>query len=808
MLKVGTFIQNRYEIISRIGTGGMADVYKAKDHKLNRFVAVKVLKKEFREDKVFISKFNAEAQSAAGLAHANIVNVYDVGEEAGINYIVMELVEGITLKEYISNKGRLTVREATSIALQISAGLEAAHNNGIIHRDVKPQNIIISTDGKVKVTDFGIARAASTNTINSGVMGSVHYSSPEQARGGYSDEKSDIYSLGITMYEMLTGKVPFDGDTAVAVALRHLQEDLHGPKELVPEIPESTNRIVMKCTQKSPDRRYSNMSDLIRDLRESLVNPDGDFVSIMTPDHTSRTIIMSKEEVDQINAEQRMMPSYDESLDVGAAAGLHDQEPGVQKNRAYQPGSYYQKSQYQGVASERSDVGYDADRWNADYEAENTERGYDPYYDAYDDPDDYAIHRGKREADYRLDESFVPKKDTKHFDEDDEVGLNPKLEKVVTVGGIIVAVIIGCVFLSLLANAFGILNFGSHGKKTDKKNKTEMTETLTEEGTEKTSEQTQQVSVPSILGRTEKEALEQLAGFGLNGIKIEETTQANGYEPGQVCEQSPSSGEMVSRESTVSYKIVAAEAAFELKDLKNIEQSQAQAFLLTQGLQCQLDTTQYSDTVENGYVISTEPQAGSMVHAGDQITLYISQGKQTEAQPVSYVALWDLYGYTQERAEEALSMLDLIPEYEYEASSTVATGLVIRQSAAPNEQIPRGSTVTITLSTGPDPAGTAAQEQPSAEPVQIQDQNGIWKCNASLSEPVGYTGQAVRITLEQGGAESTIYEGSVTFPYELQVQGASGETTGTAYIYLLNPETGEVESKIEYPGITFVQVNG
>ena len=210
MLKEGMFIQDRYEIISKIGSGGMADVYKAKDHTLNRFVAVKVLKPEFRKDKGFITKFRVEAQSAAGLAHPNIVNVYDVGEDNGISFIVMELVEGITLKEYIEKKGRLAVREATSIAIQVSMGLQAAHNNGIVHRDVKPQNIIISTDGKVKVTDFGIARVATSNTISSNVMGSVHYSSPEQARGGYSDYKSDIYSLGITMYEMLTGHVPFD----------------------------------------------------------------------------------------------------------------------------------------------------------------------------------------------------------------------------------------------------------------------------------------------------------------------------------------------------------------------------------------------------------------------------------------------------------------------------------------------------------------------------------------------------------------------------------------------------------------------
>ncbi len=280
MLKEGMFVQERYEIINRIGAGGMADVYKAKDHKLNRFVAVKVLKPEFRADSAFISKFRVEAQSAAGLAHPNIVNVYDVGDDNGVQFIVMELVEGITLKEYIEKKGRLAVREATSIAIQVSMGLEAAHHNSIVHRDVKPQNIIISTDGKVKVADFGIARAASSNTINSNVMGSVHYSSPEQARGGYSDYKSDIYSLGITMYEMLTGHVPFDGDTTVAIAIKHLQEEMQSPRKYVPDLPKSIVQIIYKCTQKSPDRRYDDMAELIRDLKESLVNPDGDFVQI------------------------------------------------------------------------------------------------------------------------------------------------------------------------------------------------------------------------------------------------------------------------------------------------------------------------------------------------------------------------------------------------------------------------------------------------------------------------------------------------------------------------------------------------
>lgn len=300
MLKTGMIIAERYEILGKIGSGGMADVYKAKDHKLNRFVAVKVLKPEFREDTTFIRKFRSEAQAAAGLTHPNIVNVFDVGDDEGVYYIVMELIEGITLKEYISKKGKLSIKEATSIAIQVSMGLEAAHSHGIVHRDVKPQNIIISMDGKVKVTDFGIARAASSNTISSNVMGSVHYSSPEQVRGGYSDEKSDIYSLGITMYEMVTGKVPFDGDTTVAIAIKHLQEEMVPPSIYTPELPNSLEQIIFKCTQKSVDRRYSRMEDVIADLKHSLIDPQGDFVKLASVDNDAKTVVISDEELGEI----------------------------------------------------------------------------------------------------------------------------------------------------------------------------------------------------------------------------------------------------------------------------------------------------------------------------------------------------------------------------------------------------------------------------------------------------------------------------------------------------------------------------
>ena len=299
MIETGMIIADRYEVEKKIGAGGMADVYKAKDHTLGRCVAIKVLKPEFCEDMNFVSKFRAEAQAAAGLEHPNIVNIYDVGSQDGFYYIIMEYVQGITLKTYIEKKGRLNYKETLSIAIQVARGIQAAHAKNIIHRDIKPQNIIISTDGKVKVTDFGIARAVSENTIHSDVMGSVHYASPEQARNGYVSNRSDIYSLGIVMYEMVTGRVPYDGDSTVAVAIKHLQDEMVPPSEYAPDVPVSLEKIILKCTQKSADRRYDSMESLLVDLRKSLLSPDEDFVDLV-PYNQGKTRVLTDDEVKEI----------------------------------------------------------------------------------------------------------------------------------------------------------------------------------------------------------------------------------------------------------------------------------------------------------------------------------------------------------------------------------------------------------------------------------------------------------------------------------------------------------------------------
>ena len=278
----GRLLGNRYEIIEKIGNGGMAMVYKAKCHVLNRFVAVKILRDEFTTDEEFIKRFEVEAQAAASITHPNIVSVYDVGREGNLYYIVMELIRGKTLKEIIIEaEGPLPWKWSVNIAIQIASALDVAHKNNIVHRDIKPHNIIITEDGVAKVTDFGIAKAVSNSTMTAfgTTIGSVHYFSPEHARGGYTDAKSDIYSLGVVMYEMLTGKVPFDADTPVSVALKHMQEEPVEPIQLNEKIPNAVNEIILKAMRKDSSLRYQSAAAMLSDLNQALKNPDGEFVN-------------------------------------------------------------------------------------------------------------------------------------------------------------------------------------------------------------------------------------------------------------------------------------------------------------------------------------------------------------------------------------------------------------------------------------------------------------------------------------------------------------------------------------------------
>lgn len=729
MLKEGMFIQERYEIISKIGSGGMADVYKAKDHKLNRFVAVKVLKSEFRKDKAFITKFRVEAQSAAGLAHPNIVNVYDVGEENGISFIVMELVEGITLKEYIEKKGRLAVREATSIAIQVSMGLQAAHNNDIVHRDVKPQNIIISTDGKVKVTDFGIARAATSNTISSNVMGSVHYSSPEQARGGYSDYKSDIYSLGITMYEMLTGHVPFDGDTTVAIAIKHLQEEMQSPRKYVPDLPKSTVQIIYKCTQKSPDRRYGDMEELIGDLKESLVNPEGDFVKIAMLDNHAHTVVVSKEELNKIKEGRGEVQPPEDTYQQNIAVGNQNMGQGMpQQGMQYGQGGYNGYQNYGG--------------------------GY------YQEPEE----------------------------DDEDSGVNPKLEKFMTIGSIVVGALILCIFLALVGSAVGLFDLGFLAGGSSKQ--TEQSETA--------AETSGQVEVPSILGKTEDEAKEMLADYGL-GLEFAGEEPSTDYEDGQIMAQQPVEGEMVERNTTISYTISTGSDMVAIPDLENESLSDAQSALEKLGLKSEKEYV-YDISVDEGKVSYTSPGTGTEVEKGSVVTLYISTGGEDSddsgedgtSEPVS---MPDVKGQSSDAAQSMLENMGLAVKIETVEDDQYEDGEVIDQDIDAGESVDKGTMITLTVN-----KLSGGQSGDSSE--STESKNKKYSTDVKLYAPKDYNGEKVRIELVQDGKTTTLVDGeAVEFPYRLKTSSDS-DSSGVAYVYVLDDD-GEVTKKVEYEGVPF-----
>ena len=568
MLKEGVILGERYESINRSGSGGMADVYKAMDEKLNRMVAVKVLKPEFREDKTFIAKFRTEAQAAAGLSHPNVVNVFDVGEDRGVYYIVMELVEGITLKDYINRKGKLSVKEATSIAIQVSMGLEAAHNRGIVHRDVKPQNIIISTDGKVKLSDFGIAKATSSNTISSNVMGSVHYSSPEQVRGGYSDYKSDIYSLGITLYEMVTGRVPFDGDTTVAIAIKHLQEEIEAPSKYTPNLPFSLEQIILKCTQKSPDRRYKNMAELIDDLKHSLMDPNGNFVTVTPLSSHAQTVMVSQDELDKIRAGS------------AEAAARKEEQTGSPR---------YSKLE----DDDDEDDGYEDDEYD--------DEEYDDDYDEDDDEDD---------------------------DEEEESG--GRADKIITIGGFVVGGIIVCILIYIIVQAVGFGGGSSSGSSSSVS--ASVTATPTPVDSSATSDtDAEMVTVPDLRNQTEEQATQTANDLGL-GVTFGGTEASEEYEEGRVCRQDLQPGTQVRINSTITYYLSSGSGRVQIPTgLIGQSRDAVQASLESLGLNVSF-TEQSSSDVAEGNVINLDPGEGSTVEAGTTVTIVVSTGSEQAEQ--------------------------------------------------------------------------------------------------------------------------------------------------------------------------------
>ena len=604
MLTEGMIVADRYEIVSKIGTGGMSDVYKAKDHTLGRFVAIKVLKPEFSEDVNFVTKFRTEAQSAAGLEHPNIVNIYDVGSENGMHYIVMEYVEGITLKTYIEKKGQLSFKEAVSIAIQVGRGIEAAHHKNIIHRDIKPQNIIISTEGKVKVTDFGIARAATSNTISADVMGSVHYASPEQARNGFVDGKSDIYSLGIVMYEMVTGRVPFDGDTTVAVAIQHLQEEIVAPSAYAPNLPISMEKIILKCTQKNPDRRYESMTALLADLRKALISPDEDFV-VIAPVSQEKTRVINEDEINKIKKETTNIYLGEDEI-----------------------GSYPKKRK-------------------EEYEEEDDE----DYDDAYDD---------------------------------DEDEINPKMDKAITIMGIVAGVIIVGLIIFILVSFFGDFKFG----KSNNKGNTEISQDADTNG----------INVPNLKGYTLEEAQSALNALGL-GIQNAGTTSSDTYPKGQIVSQTPDAGSTVEAHTTIEVIISSGQGEVAISSVVGMDETTAYNTLSNAGF-VPVKEYAYDNTVEQGIVISQSPDGGALGKEGDSVKIVISRGPESAAGTTG-ISVPKITGQTEEAARAALTAAGLTAGNVTSAySDTVPEGQIISQSPAEGSAAEEGAAVDFIISSG------------------------------------------------------------------------------------------------------------
>lgn len=680
MLEIGSFLSDRYEILSKVGAGGMSDVYKAKDHILSRFVAIKVLKQEFSEDSSFVTKFRAEAQSAAGLEHPNIVNIYDVGSENGLYYIVMEYVEGITLKTYIEKKGQLSFKESASIAIQVARGIEAAHNKNIIHRDIKPQNIIISTDGKVKVTDFGIAKATSSNTISSDVMGSVHYASPEQARNGFVDGRSDIYSLGIVMFEMVTGRVPFDGDTTVAVALQHLQEEIARPSIYAPDLPISFEKIILKCTQKTPDRRYQTIEELLTDIRRSLAHPDEDFVTIAPLVDGGKTKVISPEELDKIK-------------------------------------------EGRGVAEDLNDDDTDADNG-------------DEYADDEDDDDD-----------------------------DDGKLLNPKMDKAITIMGIVTAVIIVIVIIYLALSVAGVFKFG--GKKNSESQQTE-SQTQTESESESETQTETEGQMIDIRGMSVEDAQKAVDRLKLDLTVFAFETKQSDQKDGTILEQDVKAGDTVKRGSQINVVIAGkGDNTSEMVKIPSVigkTKSSAKSTLESAGFSVTFEYGDYNDSVAADVVTAQSPSAKKQAAKGSTVTVTLSPGQKPITVP-------KVVGASQSHAESALAGAGLKYTYaDSQYSDTVPAGSVISQTKS-GETVAAGTTITLTLSKGKQEIST------------------------NVSKGISYSGEGTVVKAEYKlvGKSGTVYDkGSYENTSSFTVSGTMKEATGSIVV-TWTVQTGETD---------------
>lgn len=694
MLNPGTYLQGRYEILEKIGSGGMSVVYKAKCHTLNRLVAIKVLKEEFASDENFVSKFKMEAQAAARLSHPNIVNVYDVVDEENLHYIVMELIEGITLKSYIEKKELLDSKEAIGIAIQVAQGIAAAHEQHIIHRDIKPQNMIISKDGKVKVADFGIARAVSSQTVNSSAaVGSVHYISPEQARGGYCDERSDIYSFGITLYEMVTGRVPFEGDNTVAVALAHLEDPVVPPGDYNPQVYPGLEDIILKCTKKKPDRRYGSMEEVIHDLRRVLMDPECDIYQneeIEEGGDPYQTRPISKDELSQIRDHHRR-----KSRETGA----DEAEKGTE-----------------GLET--------SDEENGSPDSLSKE-------DAEEFGDGTGDHRSRYHSSRKRE--FHKKIPSRKRDED----VSTQFERMIAAIGIIAAILVVIVVVFVFSRLTGLFWPGS-GQDSQENQTEAVTQSASMEEIQVIPDEGGTI-MPNVLDLPRDMAESKLKEYDIV-MKVTGEEYSENYSKGYVMRQDVDEGTAVEKWSTVGVTISKGSERVDVKalNLSGMDKKQAEEILKDKDL-IPSAKEEANDTVPKGKVIRVGTEEAK---AGDTVELFVSSGPKTVQGQVP--KLTDGDAAVADALLKAAGLVSGTVTYEYDPSKP--HGQVLSQSELPGTMLEPQSAVDYVVNDSAQASTEAAAAKTGEEEKYYV---GSIDATCSLSNYIGPASQtsSVRILI-------------------------------------------------------------
>lgn len=735
LLNPGTILSGRYEIIEKIGSGGMAVVYRGKDRKLDRYVTIKVLREEYIGDEDFIARFRTEACSAARLSHPNIVRVYDVGEDGEINFIVMEYIHGDTLKKAIKEKAPFDSRSTINVGIQIASALSQAHKSHIVHRDIKPQNILVGTDGVVKVTDFGIARAAtaSTMTTTANAAGSVHYFSPEQARGGYVDEKSDIYSLGITMFEMITGVLPFQGNNSVSIALKHINDELPNIRQYNPNCSPSLEGIIKKATMKKADERYATIDQLLADLIRARTDTGGGSKKQQDADGNG-----AKAAAAAGAAGVRMSKRAEAAAQLRAAQEHAEGEKRAQVQHTKETNqedldyirSHKQKKTAEGIRKAEEDHQGKMPRISKedDYEREYVEA----------EPVRVSKRPKKKRRNPRLEEDFDNEQDR-------------KAERKVIIAAVITALIL--IGLITVVGMKALSGGGFGGFVSEEKD----------------------IEIPEFIGLTYEEAEKSAKLLGIELVQEGEDYN-NYYDEGYIFYQSVREGAMVAKNAKIGVKVSLGLTSEDMPDLVGKTEKEATEKIVSLvGISPKLEYV-FDEEAEVEEVVEQEPKKGTKINANSKITLKISKGKEG-----GNVVVPNVVNSTEAQARRDLEAVGLIVGSVSQAESDrVEKGKVITQTIAANREVPSGSVVNLVISSG-------AKEiaQPPAPPTDTTPVASSGTKYFTVNVPMGSDGSIyVKVVKsDESGTYSVIdgYKDASEFPYSVAVTG-TGSGMVTCYV--------------------------